>query len=42
MAKKMITLSINHKLVKIDFIDIRKVHSRKPKKFPKIPSYNPF
>jgi hypothetical protein len=39
MTKKLITLSLNEKLLKINFSDVRKVFSRKLKKCPRIPIF---
>ncbi len=41
MTKKMIALSIDSKTTKINFNDIKKVYSRKNKKLPPLPFYNP-
>lgn len=41
MGKRMITLLIDSKQSKINLLDLKKVHSRKIKPLPKIPSYNP-
>jgi retron-type reverse transcriptase len=40
MTKKLITLNIEQKSFKINFADVKKVFSRKPRKCPKIPVYN--
>ena len=39
MAKKLITLKIEQKMVKVNFSDIRKVYSKKPKRVPILPQY---
>lgn len=41
MTKKLITLSINQKLMKINFGDVRRVISKKPRKYPQIPDFDP-
>lgn len=42
MAKKLITLSMNQKLLKLNFSDVKKVISRKPRKCPNIPYFDKF
>lgn len=41
MTKKMITLLIDSKTSKINFNDVKKVYSRKNRKLPLLPFYDP-
>lgn len=40
MVKKLITVAINEKLIKVNFADIRRIISRKPVKYPKLPHFS--
>lgn len=40
MGKKMITMSINEKTIKLNFNDVKKILSRKPRKYPNVPYFD--
>lgn len=40
MGKKMISLSINEKVIKLNFDDVKKIISRKPRNYPNIPYFD--
>lgn len=40
MGKKLITLAISGNLIKFNFNDVKKIISKKPRKYPNIPYFD--